>query len=766
MAKKIVFSDRVAQYPSRYSVGDLGGGLYSIEASPGTISTEGTAISASNLNAMADEVIFKLKDTSSSTTTYTTSLTGLSTYYEGLTILFKPTNTNTGASTINISGIGAVSIKKTNNSGNIVDLVINDLIKNKYYTMTYDGTEFLMNNPSADLAQVISDIQNIEDRLDIDESNVASITNETVKFAVLTGSNNAYGASISTVGSLYSGLVVNIVPNVTNTGACTLQINSLTAKNIKWDSSDLTSGMLQINKLYTLIYDGIVFNLQPSASLVAGHLSQDATETQKGHMQLATAAEVTAGTNQTKAVTPKNLKTELDKKLNIDNYNPHDVDNGRYQSNFGLDDAVLTGCTLDSNNNVTLTGLTTIQQTQKNSYISTYSANGIGQNLTATFCQNMKSISIIKVLVYSVQSSPTYNMICKLYDVTSATELGSATFNLTGIQANSYMVFNFGTSITVPQNHVLQIRLIAATFDSSNFVTVAINTTDVQSNANLIQTADSWSSYTSQTSQDLAYDIIYTTNFTTGTATKTYVPTDIKKYGNVKVTVANINANNSATVTVKSSADVQLKAPVTLVNGDNYIDISDINSSTYPSLKVVFTLNRNSVEDSSPTVSDVSVTWEGKNTNFFQDRFVIDITSPVSQVDFDLTKLVGKYRYFNLIGSVFSTGNTSSYDTLMINFNDDLNSNYDYGGTSGKSYIGVDSLLPHSNLNNIGTVDIKIIDNLNKYKNVFGNYIQTGAGAAMGGHWRNTSSNISKISLKASTNSFGIGSQFTLIGVK
>lgn len=277
MAKKIVFSDRVAQYPSRYSVGDLGGGLYSIEASPGTISTEGTPISASNLNAMADEVIFKLKDTSSSTTTYTTSLTGLSTYYEGLTILFKPTNTNTGASTINISGIGAVSIKKTNNSGTIVDLAINDLIKNKYYTMTYDGTEFLMNNPSADLAQVISDIQNIENRLDTDESNVASITNETVKFAILTGSNNAYGASISTVGSLYSGLVVNIVPNVTNTGTCTLQVNSLTAKSIKWDGSDLTSGMLQINKLYTLIYDGVVFNLQPSASLLASHLAEYAT---------------------------------------------------------------------------------------------------------------------------------------------------------------------------------------------------------------------------------------------------------------------------------------------------------------------------------------------------------------------------------------------------------------------------------------------------------------------------------------------------------
>lgn len=266
MAKKIIFSDLVCQYPVRYSVGDLGGGLYSIVYSPGTISTPGTPISASNLNAIADEVLFKLKDTSTSTTTYTADIANLSTYYEGLTILFKPANTNTGASTINISGIGAVPIKKTNNSGDIVNLEANDLIKNKYSTMTYDGSEFLMNNPSADLAQVITDIQNVEDRLDTDETNIANLKKETIKLAVLTGSNNAYGATISTVTSYTTGLNIDIIPNVANTGACTLNVNGLGAKNLTYNGVALTNGFLQANKIYRTIYNGMSFEIQPSSS--------------------------------------------------------------------------------------------------------------------------------------------------------------------------------------------------------------------------------------------------------------------------------------------------------------------------------------------------------------------------------------------------------------------------------------------------------------------------------------------------------------------
>lgn len=48
---------------------------------------------------------------------------------------------------------------------------------------------------------------------------------------------------------------------------------------------------------------------------LATHENKDASTSQKGHVQLATDAEVTTGTNTTKAVTPAGAKVELDKKV-------------------------------------------------------------------------------------------------------------------------------------------------------------------------------------------------------------------------------------------------------------------------------------------------------------------------------------------------------------------------------------------------------------------------------------------------------------------
>lgn len=49
----------------------------------------------------------------------------------------------------------------------------------------------------------------------------------------------------------------------------------------------------------------------------AAHLAEDASETVIGHVELATAAETTTGTDSTRAVHPAGLKVELDKHLNL-----------------------------------------------------------------------------------------------------------------------------------------------------------------------------------------------------------------------------------------------------------------------------------------------------------------------------------------------------------------------------------------------------------------------------------------------------------------
>lgn len=60
-----------------------------------------------------------------------------------------------------------------------------------------------------------------------------------------------------------------------------------------------------------------LISAKADATTVNEHLAESATETQVGHVQLATAVETTTGTNNTKAVHPAGLKVELDKKANL-----------------------------------------------------------------------------------------------------------------------------------------------------------------------------------------------------------------------------------------------------------------------------------------------------------------------------------------------------------------------------------------------------------------------------------------------------------------
>lgn len=275
MGKKIIFKDAIYQYPNRYAMTDLGGGLYQLDSSPGTITQEGTLLTAANLNAIADEVVFKLNDTSSSTTAYTAELDGIAAYYDGLSVIFKPSNTNTAAATLNINGVSVANIKKVDNTGTKIDLEQNDLVKNRYYTLTHDGTDFVISNPSSDLAEMITAISTIEDRLNTDEAAINTLKGEAVRFTISTGSANAYGVSLADITAYYSGLVVNMVANFANTGVATLQVNNLGTKAIKFDDTDIVAGDIPVNKISTFIYDGVNFNLQPSSNKIAMHLADN-----------------------------------------------------------------------------------------------------------------------------------------------------------------------------------------------------------------------------------------------------------------------------------------------------------------------------------------------------------------------------------------------------------------------------------------------------------------------------------------------------------
>lgn len=64
-------------------------------------------------------------------------------YATGMTLTFKATNTNTGASTINVNSIGAKTIKRFG----ALDLGAGDIESGGVYSITYDGTNFQLNSP-------------------------------------------------------------------------------------------------------------------------------------------------------------------------------------------------------------------------------------------------------------------------------------------------------------------------------------------------------------------------------------------------------------------------------------------------------------------------------------------------------------------------------------------------------------------------------------------------------------------------------------------
>lgn len=83
------------------------------------------------------------------------------------------------------------------------------------------------------------------------------------KYAADAGANDTYVITLSPVPTSYTaGMVVHFKANTANTGACTLNVNSLGAKTIKRDVSvDLDTGDILANQLVTVIYDGTNFQM-------------------------------------------------------------------------------------------------------------------------------------------------------------------------------------------------------------------------------------------------------------------------------------------------------------------------------------------------------------------------------------------------------------------------------------------------------------------------------------------------------------------------
>ncbi len=138
-------------------------------------------------------------------------------------------------------------------------------------------------------------------------------------YGIATGTDTYTLALNPAINNYRAGLPLEVKFTHPNTGPATLNVDGLGAKVIKKITNgvlaDVDAGDLAIYKVYILIYDGAYFQV---ANLYAGGtvlLPPDATEDLRGIAQIATSAEINAGNNNTKFVTPAKLAAYVANKL-------------------------------------------------------------------------------------------------------------------------------------------------------------------------------------------------------------------------------------------------------------------------------------------------------------------------------------------------------------------------------------------------------------------------------------------------------------------
>ena len=174
-------------------------------------------------------------------------------YSDGQFFIFTASNANTGSSTLNVNGLGAVTIHLSDNS-----LLRNgDILSGTTYVVVYkSGTStFIILNPS-----IIVFPENIQ--------------KQSYTYAVDTGAANAYVVTLSPVPTYTTGQIIYMNPIHNNTGASTVKVNGLGARSIlSMQGAALTGGEIVSARIAILLNVGGAFILVNSAATIVSPLS-------------------------------------------------------------------------------------------------------------------------------------------------------------------------------------------------------------------------------------------------------------------------------------------------------------------------------------------------------------------------------------------------------------------------------------------------------------------------------------------------------------
>ena len=170
-------------------------------------------------------------------------------YVAGMGVKFKALNANSGASVINVNGLGNVAIRRAS----LAAVATSDIISGQMVELTYDGTYFQMQNYMGAGA------------------GTNTTTAVSIPYVADSGAVNALVGTYSpaiTGGTQVAGLTIAIKLANTITGACTINCNGLGTKAVMTgDLANPPNGVFVAGQILILEYDGTQYQIANTSSL-------------------------------------------------------------------------------------------------------------------------------------------------------------------------------------------------------------------------------------------------------------------------------------------------------------------------------------------------------------------------------------------------------------------------------------------------------------------------------------------------------------------
>lgn len=157
-------------------------------------------------------------------------------YTSGMVVHFKANTANSAGATLNVNGLGAKNIlTKEGSTIRTGTIMANDIV-----SVIYDGTSFRLLNSTPDI-----------------------VTANLIQYKADAGSTDDYAITLDyPPAAYYEGMSILFSANTANTGAATINVNSLGSKALKdLQGNDLVTGAIAENQIVLAVYTGVYFQV-------------------------------------------------------------------------------------------------------------------------------------------------------------------------------------------------------------------------------------------------------------------------------------------------------------------------------------------------------------------------------------------------------------------------------------------------------------------------------------------------------------------------